>query len=565
MKKKAGIIALAGMVLVIGAFLLYRYMPGTERMELTEYYGVAEGETPVVVNSENTGMTAIIQDGTYYLPVNVVQEYLNERFYWDGRYLLYTLPDRTLSYIPGESFYYDGGEEKENRHLSYDKTAECTPPSCIIIEETLWIDVYTAAQHTNMTWSQEEAAGALWIWSAWEQPVKHAQAAKDSVLRYRAGIKSPILADLEKGSRVLILDESIKGWIKVQTTGGIIGYMPSNRVSDHRFYQPSREFAEPEYADMSVGETVVMAWHQNLDNSGIYELPDILSRSQGMNVIAPSWFTLSDDTGNFISRADAEYTELAHEAGAAVWAMVDNLNIPVDSEQVLSVTENRTRLIDGLMSEALRSGIDGINVDFESLSEESGVHFAQFIRELSVACHEAGLVLSVDNYAPQSGTGYYNRTEQALYADYIMVMAYDEHWKGSEPGSTSSYPFVKEAIEGTLAEVPAEKLILAIPFYTRLWTEEGDSRAIGMAPLAELLTQWEAPVWLEEEQQYFARGMAEEGLASVWIEDLETLAWRLELAEQYKLAGVSAWKAGLELAEAWEQLEAYGSRTAGNL
>lgn len=358
---------------------------------------------------------------------------------------------------------------------------------------------------------------------------------------------------------MLVLDESISGWVKVQTTEGVMGYVPAKRVSESILFQPSHQFTEPEYTNLSMDETIVMAWHQNLDNSGIYELPNILSRSQGMNVIAPSWFTLSDDRGGFVSRADSAYTELAHEAGVAVWGMVDNLNLPVDSYQVLAVTENRSRLIDGLLSEALSSGIDGINVDFESLSSECGVHFGQFIRELSVACHRAGLVLSVDNYAPQSGTGYYNRAEQALYADYIMVMAYDEHWKGGGvAGSTSSYPFVKEAIERTLEEVPAEKLILAIPFYTRLWTEDADSKAIGMAALAELLTRWQEPVWLEEERQYFATGRTEDGPVSVWIEDMETLSWRLELAKDHKLAGVSAWKAGLELAEAWELLRQYG-------
>lgn len=557
-KKKTGIIGLAAVILVLGAFLLYRYLPGTERMELTEYYGLEEGETAVIINWENTSTAAVIQEGTYYLPVDMVQACLNERFYWDGTYLLYTLPDKTVSYTPGEPVYYEGIEEKENRHTTYDGSAVCAVPGCIVIEETLWVDLYVVAQYTNMTWTQAENPNRIWIWNEWEQPVTYAQVEKDCVLRYRAGIKSPILADLAKGDRVLILDESIKGWVKVQTTEGIMGYIPDSRVSDGALYQPSHDFAEPEYANLSIGETVVMAWHQNLDNSGIYELPGILSRSSGLNVIAPSWFTLSDDIGNFVSRADASYTQMAHEAGVAVWAMVDNLNLPVDSYQVLSVTENRTRLIDGLISEACSNGIDGINVDFESLSEECGVHFAQFIRELSVACHQAGLVLSVDNYAPQSGTGYYNRAEQALYADYIMVMAYDEHWKGSEAGSTSSYPFAEEAIEETLAEVPAQKLILAIPFYTRLWAEDGDSTAIGMAQLSELLVQWEEPEWLEEERQYFATGMTEEGQVSVWIEDLETLAWRIELAKSYDLAGVSAWKAGLELPGAWELLTAYG-------
>lgn len=550
MKKKAGLAIGAMLFLVIGIFVLHRYLPGRKWMELTEYYGISENETGVIVNSENTGLKAVQQDGTYYLSAELVQNYVNERFYWDGSHLLYTLPDRTVVYSPGEEVYLDGIEERE-REIS----------GCIYQENTLWIGLDVVAEYTNMTYTLEEDPGRIWIWSDWEQPVSYASAKKKSAVRYRAGIKSPILAELEKGSKVLVLDTDVPGWTKVQTTEGLIGYVQEGRLSDTTLYQPSHDFTEPEYLGISVEETIVMVWHQNLDNAGIYELPGILERSRGLNVIAPSWFTLSDDTGGFVSRADGSYTELAHEAGVSVWGMVDNLNLPVDTYQVLSVTENRNRLIKGLMEEANVYGLDGINVDFESLPEECGVHFAQFIRELSVACHQAGLVLSVDNYAPESGTGYYNRAEQALYADYIMVMAYDEHWNGGGvAGSTSSYPFAERAITDTLEEVPAEKLVLAIPFYTRLWEEDADSKAVGMKELSELLPRWGKPVWLEKERQYFATGTIGEETVSVWVEDLDTLSWRLSLAEHYGLAGVSAWKAGLELDEAWELLQAYGEK-----
>lgn len=191
--KKSKIImrAVLTVIFILGAFLLYRYLPGNERMELTEYYGTGDGEAPVIVNSENTDTGAWLEEGTWYLPVEGVQEYLNPRFYWDGTYLLYTLPDRTVSYIPGEAAYYDGTEKKENIHVSFNGREEKSVPGCIIREGTLWVDLYVINRYTNMTWSYAENPTRIWIWSSWEQPVKYAQIEKKCRLRYRAGIKKP--------------------------------------------------------------------------------------------------------------------------------------------------------------------------------------------------------------------------------------------------------------------------------------------------------------------------------------------------------------------------------------
>lgn len=547
-KKKIGIGAgLLLPVLLVGA-LIHRYTPGKEWMTLEKYYGVEQGCAALIYNTENLEEQGILRENVCYLPLEAVQQ-INSRFYWDGSELLYTLPDRTVCYRPGETEYLDGETAKTSEKAG-----------CMLEDGQLWIAQELLEQYTDVVCLRAEEPNRLWTWDAFASEVMEAEAVKDCVIRYRAGIKSPILAQLQEGESCLVVDdERVPGWVLVQNREGILGYVKAKEIRQTAVYAPEHSFREPEPVHQTVDGTILMAWHQNLDNSGIYELPGILERSVGLGIVAPSWFTLDDDAGHFISRADAEYVEMAHAEDVQVWAMIDNLNLPVDSYAVLAHTENRKRLIDGLMKEAKESGIDGINVDFENLSEACGVHFIQFIRELAVACHSAGLVLSVDNYAPGGGTDYYDRAEQAQYADYIMVMAYDEHWKGcGEAGSTASYPFTEKAITGTLEEVPAKQLVLAVPFYTRIWTEDADSTAVGTARLAELLQEWKVvPEWSDEERQYHFTAETEDGTVTVWAEDLRTLAWRLELANQYELAGISAWKAGLEPAETWALLYHY--------
>ena len=179
-----------------------------------------------------------------------------------------------------------------------------------------------------------------------------------------------------------------------------------------------------------------------------------------------------------------------------VWGLVDNFGENIDSFQVLSSTTSRERLEKELVSVALSCGLDGINIDFESLPVEAGPHFIQFLRELSVSCRRNNLVLSVDNYVPAGYNRYYDYAEQGVLADYVIIMAYDEHYAGSaEAGSVSSISYVENAIKDTKEMVPAEKIVVALPFYTRLWKETtvdgvtilGLERSPGMNDAAAIL------------------------------------------------------------------------------
>ena len=163
-----------------------------------------------------------------------------------------------------------------------------------------------------------------------------------------------------------------------------------------------------------------------------------------------------------------------------------NSEVKLDNARLLNTTSSRNRIIQTLIEQALAYGIDGLNVDLEGLPSSAGSGYIQFIRELSVECRKNGLILSVDNYVPSAWTTHYQRDKQAEVIDYLVIMAYDEHYNGSEAGSTASFPFVENGIANTIAQgVPADRIICAVPFYSRIWHGDGSSVKLGNDQHAE--------------------------------------------------------------------------------
>ena len=203
-------------------------------------------------------------------------------------------------------------------------------------------------------------------------------------------------------------------------------------------------------------------------------------------------------------------------------------------------------MISQLITEAQNSGLDGINVDFEQITEEMSDHYIQFIRELSVECRKNQIVLSVDNYVP-GFTSHYNREEQGIVADYVIIMGYDEHFAGSEEaGSVASIDFVREGITETLKEVPKEKVINGLPFFTRLWIESSSgltSQAIGMQEAETAVANAGVTAsWDEETQQNYAEWTADGNTYKIWLEDEQSLESKLKVMQEYDLAGADACK-----------------------
>lgn len=559
---------------VVGAFLWKRYSPSKEQANLQEYYGIQqEGQLAVIVNDQITEPQGMISEGKAYLQYEIVRDYINSRFYWDPNenILLYTLPTDMVSVEVGSTDY----------SVSRDKNSE----DYVILKtegSTAYIALDFIQKYTNMEYEVYDDPQRIVVQSDWGEKTV-AEVKRDTAVRYRGGVKSPVLTEVAKNDQVTIL-ENEENWRKVLTSDGFIGYVKKGALRKEETKDITREFEEPEYTSISKDYTINMAWHNVTNRNANSTVLQRIAETKGLTTIAPTWYHVKDTEGNLDSISSTDYVNYAHQANIEVWAAVRDFDGGIDSNEesleFLSSTSSRENLINQLIADALQTGIDGINVDFEKISEECGEHFIQFIRELSVRCRQNGLVLSVDNYVPMGYNMQYDRKEQGIVADYVVIMGYDEHYAGSpEAGSVSSYNYVKDGIEATLEEVPKEKVISGIPFFTRLWeetpkTEEElaeqagteaaeyptnvSSKALGMSAAKAAVEEAGAElVWDEETQQNYAEWTSGDTTYKIWLEDEKSLEAKLKLMKDNGLAGTAEWALGQEESGVWDLIRQY--------
>ena len=571
---KMSILVLIVIGIVGGAFLLKRYSPSKEKADLKKYYGIEQdNQVAVIIDNQILEPKAAMFDGKPYLEYSLVRDYLNDRFYWDSNenILLYTLPEGTIRADVGSNEYTLQKEKK-----SEDYTIIKTEGS------TAYIALDFVQKYTNIEFKTYEDPQRVMIISDWGK-IRTATVKKDTQVRYRGGVKSPYLTEVSKKDKVTVI-ENEGDWKKVRTEDGYIGYIKKNCLKNEKEETISREFEEQVYTNISKDYTINMAWHVVTNQSANEKVLQTIADTKGLTTISPTWFTIADTDGNINSLASSQYVNYAHQSNIEVWALVRDFDGGIgsyeESYEVLSHTSKRENLVNQLIAEALQTGIDGINVDFEKISAECGEHYIQFIRELSVKCRQNGLVLSVDNYVPKTYNAHYHIEEQGKVADYVIIMGYDEHYSGSyESGSVASLNFVKEGIEATLNAVPKEKVINAVPFFTRLWkevpkTEEElaeeagteaaeysvkvTSEALGMEAAEQAIADAGAQTTVDEAtKQNYAQWEADGATYKIWLEDETALEEKLKLMKEYKLAGTAAWRLGFEKSSVWELILKY--------
>lgn len=512
-----------------------KLIPTSKQMDLTEYYGQnADGEASLVAGTQKLEQKALISGDEVYIPLDVVNGYLNQRYYWDSanKKILYATPtsltEEAASDQPGGNVWL----KESTVYLKLDYVKKYTDIDSYIYKDPARIAIqYKFSNVQTVT-------------------VK-----KDTVIRYRGGIKSKILTKTAKDTVLRLMNEG-EDWDQVATDDGYIGYIQKKKVSAADTTDYKRSFKAEAYSYFTMDEPVNLAWHQVTSTDANNYFADTTQNMTGVNVISPTWFSVSDNDGNVSSLASGEYVMQAHEKGLKVWGLVDNFSENMSTTTVLSNTAARQNLENQLVTYALKAGLDGINVDFESLSEDAGIHFLQFLRELSIQCHENNLVLSVDNPVPEDFTSHYDRAEQGKVVDYVIIMGYDEHYVGSDTGSVASLPWVEQGVKDTLAEVPAKRTILAIPFYTRLWkTTDGGaltSEAIGMDQAQQAISDNGAETyWDKTTSQNYGTYEGDGATYQIWLEDSKSIAEKVKLIPKYKLAGVAEWKLGFENSGIW--------------
>ena len=555
-KRIKGIIiaaAAAGLVVIVAAmFVIVRYTPTKEKMSGYKYFDIDKNTDKVLVMIDGKSYpdTGINIDGRLYLPQEFIADNINEGFYYDKE------SDATL--YSDTSYIY---AFKKNQNDYSDDTGKIYTMDYSVIRDVdgeCFIAWDYVAERTDCEYQYAPEPDRLNV-TLKSEAKQCVTAGKKAAVRYRGGIKSPVLEYVSKGDRLEYVDD-IDEWIKVTTVSGYTGYVKKSEVSDTFEYVREQKAVE-EHNFLLKNEKITLAWFQVSGTAGNSSIDNNMSTISGVNVIAPTWYSVTDESGNMSSYASADFVSKMHQRGIDVWALVSDFDTNVDFAQLYSSKAARTNMVNKLVGEAKSYGFDGINLDYENIKSAYAKDYLQFVRELSVACERNGIVLSTDNYKPEAYNRCYNLKEQSKFVDYVIVMAYDEHYAGTDAGSVASLPFVKEAVEDTVQLVGKEHVIAGIPFYTRIWTTtDGNttSRAVGMqAAIDQLNSDGQVALWNDDCGQYVASYTVGSSTRQIWFEEEKSIEAKMQVIQQENTAGVACWKLGLEKSTVWSVISQY--------
>lgn len=553
----AGIFIIA---VVLISMVIKSLAPSKEVMELSDYYKVGDGEVLVILQNEIYDKKALLIDGRVYIDYDTVVDKFNNRYYWDynENVLTYTTPTEIMR------------AEADQKEYSVTKsTIETKVGSDYPIVEVFADKVYVALdyvkQYSDMTYTYFENPSRIVINYIWGDYL-YADVSKEAQLRYEPSIKSPLLQELSVGTTLQFVDteEAPKnGFVKVMTPDGIRGYVKKKSLKKSYYQSMESTYKAPEYTSQTRSDKINMVFHQVFNEDAADNLEGLMKTTKGVNVISPTFFSIKDTSGNISSLATSKYVDRAESLGLEVWALVDDFNVEVDKKELFTHTSSRETLSNALIEAALTYKLNGINIDFEKISSDIGRDYIEFIRELSVKCRNNGIVLSVDSYVPSEYTQYYDREEQGKIVDYVVVMAYDEYYAGSEvAGPVASINYVKDAVDNILTMVPKDKTIIAIPFYTRLWKEaangEVTSESYAMTPANNWIKDHGLDAkWDEENGCYYVEVKEDGATYRMWQEEDKSIEKKMKVIYKADVAGVAAWKLGVEKDSIWNVIIKY--------
>ncbi|MCR5106569.1 MAG: glycosyl hydrolase family 18 [Lachnospiraceae bacterium] len=545
--------------------------------DLFEYYGVSDELSAVLIKDhEISDERIIVKDSELYIPYDTVKSEYTDRFYHQKTddTIIYTTETDTFKTVVGESSYSNNaGNQMAPYAITYRENA---PEGDIIYMALDYLKLFCNIE-VKLCGGNGEPYRAV-VKNEWGS-INTAIVTKEHALRTEMDKKSAKLSDLVEGQSLTVIGQEGE-WTRVETEDLLIGYAQTEFLSNVQTASetPVNDALEETFTSLTGSEKVVLMWHSIAGDAGNDTFYSATEGTRGINVIAPTWLSLSDDNGNIRSFASGSYVDNAHAKGMKVWVVADDFNSEGNASQVLPYPDKRSALISQIISKTTEVGADGINIDFETIGTETGEDYIQFIRELSLEAHKSGLVVSVDNYVPKAFNRHYHRREQGIFADYVVIMGYDETYAGSaKAGSVASIGYVKEGIEETLKEVPADKVINAVPFYTRVWEEtpKTDEEIAATAPgeevipynlkiLAtpsmkqedELLSNYNATkTWDETTMQNYSTWKIGETTYEVWLEDEVSLSAKLGLMKGYGLGGMAGWEISLAAPYVWDVIE----------
>lgn len=368
---------------------------------------------------------------------------------------------------------------------------------------------------------------------------------------------------IKKGDCVIVVS-SDKGWTKIRTANGKLGYIKSKKIENEFIVRENMEEEKQISGKINLTWDYYSQYVTAPDRSG--------TKIDGVNVVSPAFFYLGKDgeLKENIGQSGKAYIEWAHNNGYKIWPMVQNAeaasaSLSITSE-IMNSYEKRQKLIESIVNKCVEYKLDGINIDFENMKQEDKDMFSRFIIELTPRLKEIGMVTSVDVTAPDGGETWslcFDRNVIGDVADYIVFMAYDEYGiSSSKPGTNAGYDWVKLSLNKFLQteEIKSDKIILAIPFYTRVWTTNSNGQVTGkntvaMKNLDSIIPNGVEKKWDDNLKQYYVEYTDGENKKQIWIEDIKSLEAKISLVNENKLAGIGSWQKDMESDEVWNMIK----------
>lgn len=547
---------LIAILLIVSSILLILYPFASK--EKTTYF---HGKYPILFNKHQQG-NALLEGTTVYIPLSFLQENIDKSIVYDEKShsIIITTADKVIQ-MPTDSLTYFVNQKPVKLQMSPIKTDDGE----IFVALDPILSLYPI-QYRKLADS-----GAIWIQRNGEKLVK-GQLTSDDLnkeklrLRTKPTLQAPYTTQMKQQEPVWIEGEQ-EGYFLVRNQSGISGYIKKDYVNKKKTVTIRINRDVKQVHPMKINGSVQLTWEavytKNPD-------PSKISNMAGVNVVSPTWFTLEKKNGSIKNLASHDYSKWAKSKGYQVWGLFSNGFDPELAHGALKDYETRQKMIRQLLLFSKMYKLQGINFDIENVNSNDGPLVTQLMREAAPYLHEAGLIVSMDiTFSAgdnNNWSSFYERKELSKLADYLIVMAYDEHWgAASGAGSVASLPWVEKNLQTLLTEVPNERLILGIPLYTRLWmieTKKDGTEKIS----AKTLTMDRVKAWLKEKklkpkydaesgQNYAEYYDAKEKTSyKIWIEDELSLKKRAELAEQYDLAGVASWSRFFAAKDAWVAL-----------
>lgn len=529
--------------------------------ELLAIYGLEENDSgemaAIILQDRIVEEKALVEDGRVYLEYSFLKTNIDDKFYWDNNenVLIYTTPSDIIKADLGSREYYVSKAKNDTDYTIVKVNGSKT-----------YIAMDYVMLYSNVQYSYYENPSRVCLKNEWDVTVNTATLKKGTAIRIEEGIKKDIIHSCNSDVEAIILEKGEK-WSNIMTEDGFFGYVQNASLTKETQKTLTNDYQAPEYTAISLGKTVSLAWHMTTSAAANSQLIDLVTPAKGLNVVAPTWYRLADDEGNVESIASSDYVTRAHMLGLNVWASVDDQQEGVKDSDLFPYTSKREKIINQLIASAIEYDLDGISLDIEYVVAEVADDYIEFVRELSVKCRANGIVLSVCNKLPEASNSFMNLGAQGEVADYVILMGYDEHWgPASGAGSVASLPWVAQGVQTAVEAMDSKKVILAIPFYTRIWTEDAEGEVVDCqtvdmdTAIKTLADKGVEAVWVDNYGQNYGEYETEDGnIVRIWLEDVTSIEEKLKLISEYEIAGMGAWRLGLENGDLWNTIIKYTS------